>query len=167
MNMRNIRFVTLFFVLTLVVGTLLLAGTPFTAASRAPVIAFIDFDRAGQEFNELKELMQEYQADAEYYNSLLKPLEDELVQLQKQSTTSNTFQMKLNEYQLQQQKYLNQIESKYNPRVESLQQKLMDYAKEYAKINGIDILLTKAVSMYVNDMYDVTTNFIQYVNTNY
>jgi Skp family chaperone for outer membrane proteins len=141
------------------------AGTPSTAKLKAPVIAFIDFDKAGQEFLELKTLLQEYQADAEYYNSLLKPLEDEITRLRNLGDSSTTYQLKVNEYQLQQQKYVNQLKTKYDPLAEAKQKRLLELAKDYARINGIDILLTKVVAIFVSDVFDVTDDFIKYANS--
>ncbi|HOO33336.1 MAG TPA: OmpH family outer membrane protein [Thermotogota bacterium] len=142
------------------------AGTPFTASARQPVIAFIDFDIAGQEFIEAKNLMEEYQADAEYYNSLLKPLEDEIVKMQSAGDqTSQSFQLKVNEYQLQKDKYTSQIQNKYTSKFEDVNQRLLDLAAEYAKIKNIDVLLTDKVSVYTSDDYDLTEDFVTYANS--
>lgn len=163
---RRVLFLMLNCVLMLgIIGGLVFAGTPITAKSKTPVIAFIDFDKAGQDFTELKKLLQEYQADAEYYNSLLKPLEDDITRLRNLGDTSTTYQLKVNEYQLQQQKYVDQLKAKYDPLAAEKQQKLLDLAKEYARINNIDILLTKVVAIQVADIYDVTDDFIKYANS--
>jgi len=48
---------------------------------------------------------------------------------------------------------------------EAKQQRLLELAKEYARINGIDVLLTKVVAIHVADAYDVTDDFIKYANS--
>jgi len=164
MRKKSILFTFVIFAVFLVV-TSSFGGTAKTAALKAPVIAFIDFDIAGQKFVITKDLMEEYQADAEYYNSLLKPIEDELKRLQTLGESSTTFQLKVNEYQLQQQKYQNQLQTKYNPKLETANNKLLELAKEYARLNGIDILLTNKVAVFIDDMYDVTEEFVVYANS--
>ncbi len=162
--MRKKAFLTLF---SLILITMVaVAGTPQTASTNSPVIAFIDFEVAGQEFVESKSLMEEYQADAEYYNSLLKPLEDEIMRL-KNSGEEQTkgYQLKVNEYQLQRDKYTNQLQEKYTGKFEQVNQKLLELANDYAQINNIDILLTSKVAVFVNDAFDLTENFIQYANS--
>jgi Skp family chaperone for outer membrane proteins len=79
--------------------------------------------------------------------------------------SSTTYQLKINEYQLQQQKFVNQLKMKYDPLAEAKQQRLLELAKEYARINGIDVLLTKVVAIFVADAYDVTDDFIKYANS--
>ena len=76
-----------------------------------------------------------------------------------------TYQLKINEHQLQQQKFVNQLKMKYDPLAEAKQQRLLELAKEYARINGIDVLLTKVVAIFVADAYDVTDDFIKYANS--
>jgi len=164
MKGKPVVLLIFFVTMGLLIGTVF-AGTPSTAKLKTPVTAFIDFDKAGQEFIELKTLLQEYQADAEYYNSLLKPLEDEITRLRNLGDSSTTYQLKVNEYQLQQQKFVNQLKTKYDPLAEAKQQRLLNLAKDYARINGIDILLTKVVAIFVADTYDVTDDFIKYANS--
>ncbi len=153
--------------LTVLFAFTAIAGTPFSASTRQPVIAFIDFEIAGQEFIEARNLMEEYQADAEYYTSLLKPLEDEIVKLQSAGEDQNspTFNLKVNEYKLQNEKYTTQLKNKYTEKFEQTNQKLLDLAAEYAKIKNIDVLLTSKVSVYIADDYDLTTDFITYANS--
>ena len=152
--------------ITLLFGFTAIAGTPFSASSRQPVMAFIDFDIAGQDFIEAKNLMEEYQADAEYYNSLLKPLEDEIVKMQSAGEQeTKTFQLKVNEYQLQKDKYTTQLQQKYSTKFEQVNQRLLDLAEEYAKIKNIDVLLTSKVSVYIADDYNLTTDFVTYANS--
>jgi Skp family chaperone for outer membrane proteins len=153
--------------LTVLFAFTAIAGTPFSASTRQPVIAFIDFDIAGQDFTEAKNLMEEYQADAEYYNSLLKPLEDEIVKMQSagEDQNSQTFQLKVNQYQLQKDKYTTQLQQKYTTKFEQVNQRLLDLAEEYAKIKNIDVLLTSKVSVYIADDFDLTADFITYANS--
>jgi len=163
--MRNLKKT---FVITLFLS-ILLSGVLFASdvsSAPKPVIAFIDFDVAGNQFSETKTVMEDYQADADYYNSLLKPLEDELMRLQNEGeNSSNTFQLKYNEYQLTKQKYLEQIEKKYQPKFTAINQKLINMSKDYARVNGIDVVFTSKVTVFINEIYDITSDFIVYANS--
>ncbi|MFP4461242.1 MAG: OmpH family outer membrane protein [Thermotogota bacterium] len=158
-------------IITIVLSTVLLtailsAGTPMSASSRQPVMGFIDFDEAGQQFLESKNLMEEYQADAEYYNGLLKPLEDEIVRMRNAGEeNSKSYQLKVNEYSLQKDKFTTQLQEKYTVQFEKVNEKLLKLAEEYAKINDIDILLTNKVAVYITDDFDLTEDFIEFANS--
>jgi len=146
--------------------TILSAGTPFSASSSQPVIGFIDFDIAGQQFLESKNLMEEYQADAEYYNGLLKPLEDEIIRMRNAGEeSSKSYQLKVNEYSLQKDKFTTQLQEKYTVQFEKVNEKLLALAEEYAKINNIDVLITNKVAVYIADDYDLTQDFIEFANS--
>jgi Skp family chaperone for outer membrane proteins len=113
-----------------------------------------------------KNLMEEYQADAEYYNGLLKPLEDEIVAMQSAGDqNSQSLQLKVNEYQLHKNQYTTQLQQKYQSRFDDVNQKLLDLAAEYAQIKNIDVLLTSKVSVYIADDFDLTDDFIAYANS--
>ncbi len=163
--MGNLRRIFVIFLILSVFSVGIFVASEVSSAPK-PVIAFIDFDLAGKQFTETKALMEEYQADAEYYNSLLKPIEDELMRLKNGGDdSSNTFQLKYNEYQLTKQKYLEQIEKKYQPKFTSINDRLLSMARDYARSNGIDILLTSKVAVYINTVYDVTSDFVVYANS--
>jgi len=150
---------------TLFLALIVTAGTPFSAGSRQPVLGFIDFDIAGQQFLESKNLMEEYQADAEYYNSLLKPLEDEIIRMRSAGEeSSKSYQLKVNEYSLQKDKFTTQLQEKYTVQFEKVNEKLLTLAEEYAKINSIDVLLTNKVAVYIADDFDLTLDFIEFAN---
>ncbi len=163
MNKRN-KIMTVLVLFSLSIA--LFAGTPFTASSRQPVLGFVDFEIAGQKFLESKNLMEEYQADAEYYNNLLKPLEDEILRMRSTGQeTSKSYQLKINEYQLQKDKFTTQLQEKYTGKFEQVNQKLLTLAEEYAKINNIDVLLTNKVAVFITDDFDLTEDFIKFANT--
>ncbi len=146
--------------------TILTAGTPFSASSRQPVMGFIDFDIAGQQFLESKNLMEEYQADAEYYNGLLKPLEDEIIRMRNAGEeNSKSYQLKVNEYSLQKDKFTTQLQEKYTVQFEKVNEKLLLLAEEYAKINNIDVLITNKVAVYIAEDFDLTQDFIEFANS--
>jgi Skp family chaperone for outer membrane proteins len=129
-------------------------------------MGFIDFDIAGQQFLESKNLMEEYQADAEYYNSLLKPLEDEIIRMRNAGEeNSKSYQLKVNEYSLQKDKFTTQLQEKYTSQFEKVNEKLLTLAEEYAKINNIDMLITNKVAVYIANDFDLTQDFINFANS--
>ena len=110
--------------------------------------------------------MEEYQADAEYYNGLLKPLEDEIIRMRNAGEeNSKSYQLKVNEYSLQKDKFTTQLQEKYTVQFEKVNEKLLTLAEEYAKINNIDILITNKVAVYIADDFDLTQDFINFANS--
>lgn len=164
MRKLGIRTGVVFLIISLM-AVAAFGGTARTAAARAPVIAFIDFEKAGEQFSEARALMQEYQADVEYYNSLLRPLENELMEMQNMGNVGSDFQLKQNEYLLQKQRYQTQLQNKYSPRLDAINERLVSLAREYARINGIDVLMTSKVAIYIDFDYDVTDEFIAFANS--
>ncbi len=165
MMSKNVTKAVLVVSVVLLFAFSVFGGTARSAAARTPVIAFIDFDQAGEQYTEARVLLQEYQADVEYYNSLLRPLENELMQMQSMGNVGSDFQLKQNEYLLQKQRYQTQIQNKYTPRLDAINEKLIALAKEYAQINGIDVLMTNKVAIYVDFSYDVTQEFVTFANS--
>ncbi len=135
------------------------------AAERStPKIAVVDVAKAAQQYNKMKELNANYKKDFQFYKSKLDEIQKEIEEMKIKGAPKEEIEKKQQEYLQKKQLFEGMLQQEYNPKIQAVLNEVVEKAKEFAKKEGVDILIGQGV-IYAKEDYDLTQDFINYLNS--
>ena len=134
------------------------------AANSTPKIAVIDIAKATQEYNKMKELNEKYKRDYQFYKEKLDEIQKEIEALKAKGASEEEIAEKQREYLQKKQLFEGMLQQEYNPKIQQVFNEVVEKAKKFAEEKGVDILIGQGV-IYAKKDYDLTEDFIEYINS--
>lgn len=160
----------------LLVGLLLAAAflvAPDAALAESPKIGVIDFQRVLAESKKGQEAKSKLEAEQEKRAKALEKMQEELRTMQEdlqnqqmllseemQQQKQEQLRQKVRDFQRRQQDYTEEMKRLERAALEEIQTKVQSVVDDYAKENGLDLVIGTAVIAYYSEKVDITDKVI-------
>ncbi|ABR30700.1 membrane protein [Thermosipho melanesiensis] len=133
--------------------------------NQGPKFAYIDSTKVLQSYSKFITLQAKYQEDAAFYQKKLNELAAEINSMKEQGVSEQEINKKIAEYSQKQQQYSQMLNNEYQPKFSQIEQEILEKIAQYAEIMGYDFVFNSKSMAYGNSKYDITAQFIEYLNS--
>jgi len=151
----------------LLIGSFSLTQNEESSTPKIPKIGYINFDEAMKSFAEWQRLNESYMKDYAFYQQKLRDLEEEWKKMKESGASREELQRKEQEILARKQQYEQALQAEYGRKSQEIIKKVLEKAKEFGKTLGYDILLSNQGVIYADPSYDITKEFVAFLNQGY